>query len=188
MELWDHQREALKKLQNGSVLVGSTGSGKSLTALSYYLMTLGDLIKSPEALYIITTAKKRDEKDWELDARKLDITELVVDSWNNIKKYIEVSDALFIFDEQRLVGSGAWVKSFLKIARKNEWILLSATPADTWMDLIPVFIANRFYKNRTQFIREHVIYAPYVTYPKIIGYRNEEKLKRYRDRIFVLMP
>jgi superfamily II DNA or RNA helicase len=188
MELWDHQREALKRLQNGSVLVGSTGSGKSLTALSYYIMILGDLIKSPEALYIITTAKKRDEKDWEVEARKLDITELVVDSWNNIKKYIEVSDALFIFDEQRLVGSGAWVKSFLKIARKNEWILLSATPADTWMDLIPVFIANRFYKNRTQFIREHVIYAPYVTYPKITGYRNEPKLKRYRDRIFVLMP
>jgi hypothetical protein len=188
MRLWDHQREALKKLQNGSVLVGNTGSGKSLVALSYYKMTLGDLIKSPEALYIITTAKKRDEKDWEKEARKLDITELVVDSWNNIKKYIDVSDALFIFDEQRVVGSGAWVKSFIKITRKNEWILLSATPADTWMDLIPVFIANRFYRNRTQFLREHVIYALYVTYPKITGYRNEAKLRRYRDRIFVLMP
>ena len=187
MELWNHQKEALNKLHNGSVLVGATGSGKSLTALSYYKMTLGDLIKSPEALYIITTAKKRDEGDWEREAHKLDITELVVDSWNNIKKHISVSDALFIFDEQRVVGSGAWVKSFIKITRKNEWILLSATPADTWMDLIPVFIANRFYRNKTQFIREHVIYAPYVTFPKIIGYRDESKLRKYKDRVFVLM-
>lgn len=186
MELWDHQREALSELDNGSVLVGSTGSGKSLTALSYYVKILGESL-SPKILYIITTAKKRDEKDWQREAEKLGISELVVDSWNNIKKHIDASDAFFIFDEQRVVGSGVWVKSFLKITKKNLWILLSATPADTWMDLIPVFIANGFYKNRTQFIREHVIYAPYVTFPKIVGYRNETKLKRYKSRVFVLM-
>jgi superfamily II DNA or RNA helicase len=184
MELWDHQREALRKLQNGSVLVGNTGSGKSLTALSYYVESVG----KTHALYIITTAKKRDEKDWEREARKLGVTELVVDSWNNIKKHITVSNSFFVFDEQRVVGYGAWVKSFLKITKKNQWVLLSATPADTWMDLIPVFIANKFYKNKTQFTREHVIYAPYVTFPKITGYLNEPKLKRHRDQIFVLMP
>jgi len=188
MELWDHQREALKRLHNGSVLVGSTGSGKSLTALSYYIRISGDWFDSPETLYIITTAKKRDDKDWQREAESLGITELVVDSWNNIKKHVDVSGSFFIFDEQRVVGSGAWVKSFLKIVKKNEWILLSATPADTWMDLIPVFVANKFYKNRTQFIREHVNYAAYVTFPKITGYRDEAKLKKYKDRIFVLMP
>jgi hypothetical protein len=184
MELWDHQREALKKLRNGSVLVGDTGSGKSLTALSYYLKISSPF---PRDLYIITTAKKRDEKDWEREAGRLRITDLSVDSWNNIKKYVDVSDAFFVFDEQRVVGSGAWVKSFLKITKKNHWILLSATPADTWMDLIPVFIANGFYKNRTHFIREHVIYAPYVTFPKITGYLNKGKLKRHKDQIFVVM-
>lgn len=183
MELWDHQKKALDKLKKGSVLVGGTGSGKSLTALSYYLKE-----GSAAPLYIITTAKKRDEKDWENEAAKLGIETLVVDSWNNIKKYIKVSNAFFVFDEQRVIGKGAWVKSFLKITKSNFWILLSATPADTWMDLIPVFIANGFYKNRTQFIREHVIYAPYVTYPKILGYLNEMKLKRLRDLVFVLMP
>lgn len=187
MELWDHQREALSELDNGSVLVGNTGSGKSLTALSYYVRVLDGLKKPNKTLYIITTAKKRDEKDWQREADELGVSKLVVDSWNNIKKHTDITDSFFIFDEQRVVGSGVWVKSFLKITKKNLWILLSATPADTWMDLIPVFIANGFYKNRTQFIREHVIYAPYVTFPKIVGYRNETKLKRYKNQIFVLM-
>ncbi len=183
MKLWDHQKKALEKLSNGSVLVGGTGSGKSLTALSYYVK---EGLVAP--LYIITTAKKRDEGDWQREAAKLDVTELVVDSWNNIKKYAKTAGSFFIFDEQRLVGKGVWVKSFLNLVKCNKWILLSATPADTWMDLIPVFIANGFYKNRTQFIREHVIYAPYVKYPKILGYLGKAKLRRNRDLIFTVMP
>jgi len=184
MELWDHQRKALDELRNGSVLVGNTGSGKSLTALSYYIERVG----TDRPLYVITTAKKRDDKDWNKEADTLcGVNELTVDSWNNIKKYLDKKNAFFIFDEQRVVGSGAWAKSFIKIAKANQWILLSATPADTWMDLIPVFVANGYYKNRTAFIREHVIYAPYVTFPKIVGYRNVPKLKQYKDLIFVLM-
>lgn len=187
IELWDHQKRALAKLHNGSVLVGGTGSGKSLTALAYYNKVLGDSDGSPIPLYIITTAKKRDEEDWIREAAKLNIHVDGVDSWNNIKKYVTVSEGFFILDEQRLIGSGVWVRSFYKIAKKNQWILLSATPADTWMDLIPVFVANGFYRNRTAFIREHVRYAPYVTFPKITGYLNVEKLKRHRDSVFVLM-
>ena len=188
MKLWDHQREALGKLRNGSILVGGTGSGKSLTALSYYVKGLGGEIQFPKSLYVITTAKKRDDEDWIREAAPLDIEEIVVDSWNNIKKYVGISDSFFIFDEQRVVGSGTWVKSFIKITRKNLWILLSATPADTWIDLIPVFVANGFYKNRTQFKREHVMYAPYVRYPKIVGYRGEEKLNHYAKKVLVTMP
>lgn len=184
MELWDHQRKALHELHNGSVLVGSTGSGKSLTALSYYIKVRGEDVLD---LYIITTAKKRDDGDWTKEATRIGVTNLTVDSWNNIKKYAKVTNAFFIFDEQRLVGAGVWVKSFLKITKHNKWILLSATPADTWMDLIPVFVANGYYKNRTAFKREHVIYAPYVTFPKIIGYRNIPKLRNLRDKTFVLM-
>lgn len=189
MDLWAHQRKALTQLSNGSVLVGGTGSGKSLTALCYYVKEGGFDRESPQCLYIITTAKKRDEGDWVKEAAKIGITNnLLVDSWNNIKKYSNIKESFFIFDEQRLVGSGTWVKSFLKIAKNNLWILLSATPADTWMDLIPVFIANGFYKNRTDFIRTHVLYAPYVTFPKIVGYIGEHRLRKYRDAIFVLMP
>lgn len=187
MKLWRHQEEALEQLHNGAVLVGGTGSGKSLTALSYYKKVLGESSRPPKALYIITTAKKRDDKDWQREAQKIGIKTVVVDSWNNIKKHVKISESFFIFDEQRVVGSGVWVKSFLKITKRNRWVLLSATPADTWMDLIPVFIANGFYRNRTEFIREHVVYAPHVTFPKITGYLNEPKLLALKRKVFVTM-
>lgn len=185
MDLWPHQERALTKLHNGSILVGGTGSGKSRVALAYYVERRKE---QDLALYVITTAKKRDDGDWVREAKELGVRKLVVDSWNNIKKYVEVMQSLFIFDEQRVVGYGAWTKSFLKIAKKNQWILLSATPADKWIDLIPVFIANGFYRNKTDFISQHVEYAPFVTYPKIVGYKRTDKLKSFKKSIFVVMP
>lgn len=185
--LWDHQRIAVDRMHNGCVLVGGTGSGKSRTALAYYKKVLEEHNNPPETLFVITTAKKRDEEDWQREAGEMDIDDLIVDSWNNIKKYIKTRNAMFIFDEQRVIGYGLWTKSFLKICNLNRWILLSATPADTWLDLIPVFIANGFVKNKTEFNREFVRFAPYVTYPKVVGYRQEHILERWKDSIFVIM-
>ena len=182
MELYSYQEDAVKRMHNGCLLCGGVGSGKSLTALSYYIRNEKD-----KDLYIITTARKRDDKEWEDELDKLDLTVKVIDSWNNIKKYTNVNNSFFIFDEQRVVGSGAWVKAFLKITKHNHWILLSATPGDTWSDYIPVFIANGFYKNKTEFNFKHVIYSRFSKYPKIERYLNQGRLRAYRNYILVNM-
>lgn len=193
IRLYNYQLEAIDKLKTGSVLCGGVGSGKSLTALAYYHTVCGggldpfSRITKHKNLYIITTAHKRDTAEWELDACKLLITDLVVDSWNNIKKYTEVRGAFFIFDEQRVVGSGAWVKAFLKITKSNDWILLSATPGDTWNDYVPIFIANGFYRNKTEFERRHCVYARFSKYPKIERYLEESRLLRLKKEILVDM-
>jgi hypothetical protein len=198
VELMDHQKEAVKKLDSGKILWGGVGTGKSATVLAYYMEK-----ERPRDIYVITTAKKRDSLDWEKEAAQfglstdLFLTEesykdhygvLTIDSWNQIGNYEEVKDAFFIFDEQRLVGYGAWVKSFLKIAKNNRWVLLSATPGDSWLDYAPVFIANGHYRNITDFKFKHVLYEPFNKYPKIRGYLGEPILERLRNDILVEMP
>lgn len=181
-ELYPHQIEAIKQLSVGKILKGGVGSGKTRTALAWYAQ-LAPWIK----LYVITTAKKRDSRDWEEEAKLFGV-EPVVDSWNNLSAYQDVENACFIFDEQRVVGSGVWVQAFLKVTQKNSWILLSATPGDTWMDYIPVFIANGFYKNRTEFVRRHVVFHRFAKYPKVERYVDTHELVAYLQSILVEMP
>jgi hypothetical protein len=183
IELMPHQRKAVLEMKNGCILKGGVGSGKTLTALAYYK----DNEVLEERLIVITTAKKRDSGDWQAEGRELALFP-EVDSWNNLHAYEDVEGAFFIFDEQRVVGSGAWVSSFLKITKKNQWVLLSATPGDTWLDYIPVFIANGFYKNRTDFLREHVVFSRFAKFPKVERFVNTAMLSRHLRSILVEMP
>lgn len=198
-ELYSYQLDAVKRMHNGCILCGGVGSGKSRTSLAYvYLCELGGSLRindkgvfakpeTPKDIYIITTAKKRDTLEWEGEAAYFGLKDVVVDSWNNIQKYKNVTDAVFIFDEQRVVGSGAWVKAFLKITKKNHWILLSATPGDKWEDYIPVFLANGFYRSRSQFKAEHCVYKPYLKFPVLDHYVGTKQLKYYADQVLVNM-
>ena len=209
MLLYQHQLDALDKMKKGCILCGGVGSGKSITSLSYFYLLNGGSrkyllggeykqMKKPKDLIIITTARKRDTREWDLELKNFFMhtdkelslykdQNIVVDSWNNIRKYENCTDSFFIFDEQRVIGSGTWVKAFLKIARGNFWILLSATPGDTWTDYIPVFVANGFFKNKTEFIREHVVYSRFSKFPKIDRYLNTGRLIRLRNSILIPM-
>ena len=205
VKLRDNQADAVKRMHTGCILWGGVGSGKSITSLAYYYTQYGGQMNTknyvrmvnPPDLYIITTAHKRDLLEWEGELAKFYLSpdpkvnlysnKIVIDSWNNIKKYIDVKNAFFIFDEQRLVGYGAWVKAFFKISANNKWILLSATPGDSWSDYMPVFIANGFFKNKTDFERKHVVFNPFIKYKSVLRYTNEGILIKMRNRILVKM-
>lgn len=207
--LYQHQAKAIDRMFSGCILNGGTGSGKSRTALYWYFSKNGGRIgnkeykpmrSNPPDLYIITTAKKKNDLEWEEELipfhlypnKETRLTEyygnkVVIDSWQCIKKYSDVRDAVFIFDEDKLTGKGAWCKAFLKIAKFNEWVILSATPGDTWQDYETVFVANGFFRNRTEFRNEHLVYSQWTKWPNITGYRNERRLIRLRDRILIDM-
>lgn len=205
VKLRDNQADAVKRMHTGCILWGGVGSGKSITSLAYYYTQYGGQMNTknyvrmvnPPDLYIITTAHKRDLLEWEGELAKFYLSpdpkvnlysnKIVIDSWNNIKKYTDVKNAFFIFDEQRLVGYGAWVKAFFKISANNKWILLSATPGDSWSDYMPVFIANGFFKNKTDFERKHVVFNPFIKYKSVLRYTNEGILIKMRNRILVKM-
>lgn len=209
MELYDHQIDALKRMHNGCILNGGVGSGKSRTSLAYYFFNIAKgkvsvngkgtyaVPENPVPLYIITTARKRDTHEWESEMVPFMLStneeesvkniKVTIDSWNNIQKYVGITNAFFIFDEQRVVGKGTWAKSFIKIAKVNRWILLSATPGDTWSDYIPVFIANGFYKNRSEFNTNHIIFNRFTKFPKVEGYFNTGRLINLRNSLLVNM-
>lgn len=207
LSLYPHQLEAIGKIKNGSILTGDVGTGKSITAIAYFYthvcqgvpkMAQTEYVpmKTPRNLVIITTAKKRDSKEWEQDLMHFNLgwaidpngVQVFVDSWNNIDQYELWADCFFIFDEQRAGGSGAWSKAFVKITKQNQWMILSATPGDVWMDYIPVFVAHGFYRNRTDFSDQHVELDRYSPFPKIKKYHNVDKLEKLRRRILVDMP
>jgi hypothetical protein len=206
--LYPHQKEALARMFNGCLLNGGTGSGKSRTGIYYYFQKNGGKIEeqtytpmrpNPPDLYILTTAKKRNDREWEEElvpyllypdpetGRTRYGNKIVIDSWQNIKKYDDVKGAQFIFDENKISGKGVWAKSFLKIARNNEWIILSATNGDKWEDYATVFIAHGFYRNRTEFGDEHLIVKRYGNFPQVTGYRGEVRLTRLRERLLIDM-
>ena len=211
-ELDEGQLKALEQLQNGNILIGGVGSGKSRTGLAWYFTKVcggqmngkerglkNDIVPMlwPKDLYIITTAKKRDDGEWDEEMEPFglstnpekssykDKVKVTVDSWNNVQKYIDVKDAVFLFDEQRVVSYKTWARAFVKISKSNHWIFLTATPGDCWMDYLAIFIANGFFRTKREFEMRHVVYNRYSKYPQVDRYIDDYILQRMRDSILV---
>ena len=211
-ELDEGQLKALEQLQNGNILIGGVGSGKSRTGLAWYFTKVcggqmngkerglkNDIVPMlwPKDLYIITTAKKRDDGEWDEEMEPFglstnpeksyykDNVKVTVDSWNNVQKYVDVKDAVFLFDEQRVVSYKTWARAFVKISKSNHWIFLTATPGDCWMDYLAIFIANGFFRTKRDFEMRHVVYNRYSKYPQVDRYIDDYILKRMRDSILV---
>lgn len=196
IKLKPKQFEACGKLKNGSILMGGVGSGKTFTSIFWAASQYGaSFFTKDKPLIVITTAMKRDlielgkdKPDWQSSLEACGITNYIVDSWQNIEKYQHITDSVFIFDEQRVVGYGKWGKAFIRTCWKNnKWILLSATPGDVWMDYMTIFIANKFYRNKTDFTSRHVVWDPYVKFPKVKKYIGTAVLEKYRNQIVVPM-
>ena len=110
--LYPHQTKAIRELDNGKILKGGVGTGKSLTAMAYYYVHecggtmpfngVGEWSRmtTPKDIYVFTTAKKRDHFEWEGEAlhfkvsrireKSVDGVKITVDSWNNIANYTEI--------------------------------------------------------------------------------------------------
>lgn len=205
MFLKPEQQEAVDKLQSGMILVANTGAGKSRTGIYWYFKENGGAfinddyqpMKDPKDLYIITTANKRDTHDWD---RELSLyllstdpevnyyhNKVVVNSWQQIAKYKDISDAYFLFDEDHLTGSGAWVKTFLRIAQHNKWIILTATPGDKYEDYGPVFVANGYFRSIYEFKQKHLVYDYRPGWPRFVKCIGTTRLDRLKQRIIVRM-
>ena len=205
MFLKPEQQEAVDKLQSGNILVAGTGAGKSRTGLYWYFKEnggafIGDEYKpmtDPKDLYIITTAEKRNTHDWDKEMSLYLLStnpeanhyqnKVVVNSWQQISKYKTVSGAYFLFDEDHLTGTGEWVKSFLKIAKNNKWIILTATPGDKYEDYGPVFVANGYFSSISEFKQRHIIYDYRPGWPRFVKCVGTARLDRLKQRIIVRM-
>lgn len=181
ISMYEYQLEAIDKLQSGMILWGNVGSGKSRTSLYFYCKNY-----SNKKLLIITTAQKRNNGEW-LEECKVFGLNPIIDSWNNIKKYEKYENYFIIFDEDHLTGYGAWSKTFIKMAKCNDWLVLTGTPGDNYAEFMTVFIAKGWYKNKRDFEENHVIYSRYSKYPKVDRYINQGLLEKHRRDILVKM-
>lgn len=181
ISMYEYQLEAIDKLQSGMILWGNVGSGKSRTSLYFYCKNY-----SNKKLLIITTAQKRNNGEW-LEECKVFGLNPIIDSWNNIKKYDNYENYFIIFDEDHLTGYGAWSKAFIKMAKHNDWLVLTGTPGDNYAEFMTVFIAKGWYKNKRDFEEQHVIYSRYSKYPKVDRYINQGLLEVRRRDILVKM-
>lgn len=106
VKLYDYQIAAVEKMQNGCILCGGVGSGKSRTALAYYYLQNGGepscltgteeyipMEDPPKDLYIITTAMAGVDMQIEWKTRLCTVNDKLgyFHAWEHYSKPLEAS-------------------------------------------------------------------------------------------------
>ena len=154
------------------------GTGKTIIALKHYEQFYND-----KKVLIVAPKSKLIEGGWDRTIENIIPTiEYETCSYSMLhKKYTQYKDYFVIFDEIHNLKNSTSLRGkagyeLTKIA--SGFIGLSATPmGNGWIDVINYFKMFGLTKNKTQFIRQNAIIETSYGYTKIIGWKNETKLK-----------
>lgn len=187
--LRSYQQDAVEALLNGKhIVVASCGVGKGFISLEWARGT-----KKSNVL-VITQASKVKSNDFVEEAKLLDEkwynsqSSFTVVSWNSLAKWLKehqsenFADYAIIADEiQRIKNySTGMGKSFLKIASHTKcWAGFTATPGESWIQMMPYFVACGFVKHKTDFTNKFCVTQSFKGYIEIIGYNHEEVLNKW---------
>lgn len=185
--LYNFQRQLLNSIEENYIIAADTGTGKTMMAIHHYLKH-----NTGEPLLILAPPQKIKEGGWQ---RELDF----VASHYNIeipydiisygvlsKRWKEYKDWFLVMDECHYVKNPTSQrgKAAINLTKQStNFLLLSATPSSNgWGDTIAYMIMFGYYKNKTQFLKEHAVYnrIDYGNGPVnvVSDYRDQEKLQK----------
>ena len=184
--LYDFQKELLNKIEPNYILAADTGTGKTMMAIHHYLR-----YGKGESLLIVCPPQKKKEGGWdreiefvcnhygiEIEYETLSFG-MIAKRWKDYKGWFIVLDECH-YAKNPTSQRGKATINLTKVS--THFLLLSATPSSNgWGDTIAYMIMFGYYKNKTQFLKEHAIYEDKYFGPKPIkvvsDFKDAEKLK-----------
>lgn len=199
--LYKFQETTIKTLllsRNKHIVVAGVGTGK--TAISVVWAQAKCLERGLSKVLVITTASKSKTKDsekrndFEAEADNFcgrgfrqNLQEFETVSWNSLHKWVDANrktlrEWVVIADEiQRIKGhTSRMAKSFLKITYETQnWVGFTGTPGDYWISYGAYFQACKLITTKTHYTQRFCIVQTFKGFPEIVGYREEETLKKW---------
>lgn len=184
--LYEYQKKVIDKADSSWLFALGTGTGKTILSIHHYLKHYNG-----ESLLIIAPAQKVLEGGWDREVQRVanfyniqiqyDVMSygVLAKKWNLYKGWF------VIFDECHYVKNPTSQrgKAALNLTRiSTNFSLLSATPSSNgWADTINYMLMFNFYRNKTQFIKEHAIHETKFFGQKqikvIADWKDQDKLK-----------
>lgn len=192
-KLYDFQTKAVEQLIGGKhFIIAGCGAGKTAIALVWAEQKQRQTGK--QRLLVVTTASKSKTGDFENEllewctpAFSNTLESMSVVSWHKLAAWVKanicnIGRYIVIFDEVQRGSAGVssgMGKAFLKITGKTrDWAAFTGTPGDTWLKFYPYFTSCNLVSGKTRFLDEYANVQTYKGYPEIVGWRNEERLKK----------